>query len=73
VRGKLARPVREEADGKGPGHRHLAGGRLYSGDGPGETDRPQDRHRAPARPHNMRRRHTACQKMAPAAYEQLIN
>ena len=27
--GKLARPVREETDGKGPGHRHLAGGRLH--------------------------------------------
>jgi hypothetical protein len=30
VRGKLARPVREETDGKGPGHRHLTGSRLHS-------------------------------------------
>jgi hypothetical protein len=30
VRGKLARPVREETDGKGPGQGHLAGGRLHS-------------------------------------------
>jgi len=28
--GKLASPVREETDGKGPGQGHLAGGRLHS-------------------------------------------
>ena len=28
--GKLASPVREETDGKGPGQGHLVGGRLHS-------------------------------------------
>src|SRR6266568_5340248 len=35
--GKLASPVREETDGKGPGQGHLAGGRLHAEGGPRET------------------------------------
>jgi hypothetical protein len=34
--GKLASPVREETDGKGPGQGHLAGGPLHSARGPGK-------------------------------------
>src|SRR6266567_8276730 len=34
--GKLASPVREETDGKGPGQGHLVGGRLHAVGGPGK-------------------------------------
>ena len=37
--GKLASPVREETDGKGPGQGHLAGGRLHSEGGCAEKAR----------------------------------
>jgi hypothetical protein len=40
--GKLASPVREETDGKGPGQGHLAGGRLHSASGLGK--RPGSNH-----------------------------
>jgi hypothetical protein len=40
VQGKLARPVREETDGKGPDQRHLASGRLHSAGGCAEKDLP---------------------------------
>jgi hypothetical protein len=38
--GKLACPVREETDGKGPGQGHLAGGRLHSMGGGWKRDPP---------------------------------
>src|SRR5260221_14185719 len=46
--GKLASPVREETDGKGPGQGHLAGGPLHSASGL-ETGQRQRWDRAPGR------------------------
>ena len=48
--GKLARPVREEADGKGPTPRAPRRRPTSLGERAGETHRGQPRHRAPGRP-----------------------
>ena len=48
--GKLACPVRERADGKGPEPRAPRRRPISRGGRTGETDREQSRHRAPVRP-----------------------
>lgn len=49
--GKLACPVREGADGKGPGDRDLAGGLLHSEGGARKRTASEDPYRASLRPY----------------------